>query len=106
MSLADALYLLAGVAIVAVALSSAIRTVVLPRAAQDPIARAVFRANYRVFAAVARRRRSFDGRDRVLALLAPVALLQLPMAWIAVVGTGYMAIFRASASTGGGRRSR
>ncbi len=93
MNLADVAFLLAGIAIVAFALGSAIRTVVLPRAAPDPISRTIFRANYRVVAGIARRRRSFAARDRIMALLAPVDLLQLPMAWIAVVGTGYMAIF-------------
>ncbi len=39
MSPADAFFLLAGVAVVAVALMSGMRTVVLPRAAQDPVAR-------------------------------------------------------------------
>ncbi len=82
-----------GFVVTVLALLSAIRTVVLPRAATDRISRAVFRTNYRLFTGVARRMSSFATRDRVMALFAPVSLLQLPVAWIAVVLAGYMAMF-------------
>lgn len=82
-----------GVAVIALALGSAIRVVVLPRQSSDWIGRLVFRSNYRLFTAVASRRATFDRRDRIMAWFAPVSLLLLPVAWYTVVLFGYMSLF-------------
>jgi hypothetical protein len=84
---------LLGVATVTVALSSAIRNFVLPRSAREPVAFWVFRTMRRLFDLRARRARTYEGRDSVMALYAPISLLMLPVAWLALVLVGYMAVF-------------
>ena len=93
--LLDVAWFAAGLAVTGLALGSAIRAVVLPRAASDWIGRVVFRTSYRLFTALASRRSTFEGRDRTMALFAPVSLLLLPVAWYTVVLFGYMGMFRA-----------
>jgi hypothetical protein len=86
----------AGVALVAVTLLSAIRTVVLPRADASFITQVIFRTSAGVFRALASERRSFSQRDRVMALYAPVTLMLLPLAWLSLAWLGYTALFWAT----------
>ena len=83
----------AGFLLVGWTLLSAIRTVVLPRSAQSILSRFVFRALARVFNLLAGDRRSFEFRDRVWALYAPIGLLSLAVAWVALVLFGFMAMY-------------
>src|SRR2546428_1680478 len=85
-----------GVATVGFALTSALRTFVLPRSATDPLAYWVFRAMRRLFDLRARRALTYEERDSIMALYAPVSLLMLPVAWLAIVMLGYMGIFWAA----------
>jgi hypothetical protein len=73
-------------------LSSALKTVVVPRAYPARLTRAHFLAWRRVFDLIARPSRSFTVRDRVLAPYAPLALVTLPASWAAVIITGFMFI--------------
>ena len=82
-----------GVLIVGYTLSSAIRTFVLPRAAQDPLTRVVFLKSNRVFSLFTRRTTTYEERDTIMALFAPVTLLVLPAVWLILVLIGYMAMF-------------
>lgn len=85
---------LAGVAIVASTLLSAIITLVLPRGLQGRMFRWVFISVRATFDLVSRRM-ARERRDLVLALVAPFGLLLLPVLWIVLVWLGYGAIFTA-----------
>jgi hypothetical protein len=82
-----------GVLIVVKALGSAIRVLVLPRKANDPLARVVFRTTRRLFDIRAKRARTYEERDEIMAMYAPVSLLCLPAVWLSVVLIGYQALF-------------
>lgn len=89
----DLIVLLAGIFLVLRANLSAIRTFVLPRAANDLIARIVFRSVRRVFDFAASRTMAYRRRDRIMAYFGPSALMALPVVWLLTVGTGYTLIF-------------
>src|SRR5262245_56651754 len=74
-------------------MSSAIRTVVLPRAAVSTLTRGHFVSIRWCFDQIARPSRDFAFRDRVMALYAPVALVLLPGVWVVIVITGFTFIF-------------
>ncbi len=95
------LVVVGGVAVVASVVLSAIRTVIVPRSQRTAIGAFVFRTWRRVFALVASERRGYEVRDRVMALYAPVALVSLVVAWLALVLAGYAAIFWALGYGGG-----
>ncbi len=80
-----------GAALVVATGLSAIKTVVLPRAAGTIVTRAVFVLVRRtIYAAIGRR--SFAVRDRALAYYAPIALILLPGVWVALVMGGFTLI--------------
>ena len=85
-----------GLLIVLWTLSSAIRTVVLPRTAVSLLTRAVFATSRKAFDVMAHDRREYEDRDRVMAMYAPVSLVLLPAAWLMLVLAGYMAMFWAT----------
>ena len=84
---------LAGVACVLLTLVSAVKTVVVPRAAPVLITRCVFAGVRALFTVALWRRRDYRSRDRVMALYAPFGLLALPLVWLALVAIGFMAIY-------------
>lgn len=81
---------LVGASIVAWAVMSAIRTVILPRNAQVAITRWVLRIVRIPFDMLAHEGRTFEVRDRVMALYAPITLVVLPAVWLVLVLLGYM----------------
>lgn len=83
----------AGAAVVVWALLGAIRTVVVPRGVTSALTRVVFRGWRRVFGLLVRPDQTFEHRDRVMALFAPIALVSLPVAWVVVVIVGFMGMF-------------
>ncbi len=83
----------AGVALTAWTVLSAVRTVILPRSAQSLLSRLVFRSLRSAFRGLAALRPSFDWRDRVMAHFAPIGMLTLVAAWLALVTVGFMAVF-------------
>lgn len=85
-----------GLGVVAATLLSALRTLVLPRAAQDALARLVFVAVRNLFGLRLRRLKTYDQVDHLMALYAPFALLALVPAWLTFVLLGYMLIFWSS----------
>jgi hypothetical protein len=89
------LLFLLGASIVVGTIQSAVKTFVLPRAAPGILPSAVFRSVRAVFRLRLARATTFEERDRVMALLAPIGLLALSAAWLLLVGLGYTAIFRA-----------
>jgi hypothetical protein len=91
----------AGIALVAWALRSAVETVILPRSAQNTLARLVFRTTGGLFRFLANERRDYVTRDRIMALYAPVSLLLLPAVWVATILIGFLAMFWALGRTVG-----
>jgi hypothetical protein len=80
---------IAGVLLVVATLISAIQTVVVPRANATRISRFMFLGLRRITDVIASPKRSFEHRDRVMALYAPLGLILLPGAWIVLVATGF-----------------
>jgi len=82
-----------GVSLVVVTLRAAIRQYVLPRSAPDSLARGVFRLMRAIFNLRMRKAATYEDRDRVMAMYAPVTLLVLPVIWLGLVLGGYAAMF-------------
>ena len=82
-----------GFFVVGATVFSAIRTVILPRAAQSWLTRIVFVGTRLPIMALAGPKRSYEWRDRVLALYAPVSLFALPLVWLTVVTLGYTLMY-------------
>lgn len=87
---------LAGLAVVGATLLSALRTIVLPRAARSLLTAGVFRGTARVFRVVAGPGRSYQWRDRVYALYAPISLVLMAVAWVVAVWLGFIGMFWAT----------
>ncbi len=84
---------LLGAFLVAGTLLSAIQTFVLPRSANVLLTRIVFRSLFRVLSIGLRKARTYEARDRIMALYAPVGLLMLPPAWLVLVLIGYTGMY-------------
>ena len=93
MVLLNILAFVAGAALVLFTLRSAIRVFLVPRALQAYLARAVFMLVRRVFWLRAHPHREYERRDAVMAFYAPVSLLTLLALWLAMVLTGYTAMY-------------
>jgi hypothetical protein len=87
------LAVIAGTAVVIATIGSAVKTVVLPRARASRITRSVFVGLRAVFHVVARPSMPFERRDRILGAYAPLGLIVLLAAWLALVLLGFTAIF-------------
>lgn len=72
---------------------SAVRSFVMPRSQNAWLTRTVFMYADMVFTRIAERRGTFAERDRILAYLAPVTLVILPMVWLFLVMIGFMLMF-------------
>lgn len=90
------LFFVLGMLLVWVALSSAVKTFVVPRATVDPIVRVWFRLVRRFFNFRLRWADTYDARDRVMAYYAPIALLSLLPIWLGLVAIGFMFMFWAT----------
>jgi hypothetical protein len=84
---------LVGAAVVVATFGSAVRTVVIPRGIPARIARVVFLSTRSLFRLRARPHRSYQDRDRVMALYGPVSLLVLLLTWISAVLFGYTLMY-------------
>jgi len=91
----DIVLVVAGVALVFVVLDSALRTFVLPRGERTVLTRLVFVSLRWCFDQVARESRTYEQRDRVMALYAPIGLLGLVFVWVVLVVGAYTMLFRA-----------
>ncbi|MFZ4585989.1 MAG: hypothetical protein ACOYNI_12265 [Acidimicrobiia bacterium] len=90
----------AGVWVVAAVITSAIRTVVVPRALAARISKVVFHSVRKVFDVAVRLRRDYAGRDSVMARFAPFALLVLPVVWALGIFAGFCLMFWALENNG------
>lgn len=84
---------LAGGMVVLGTMLSAVRTVVVPRAESVAITRIVFGVLRRFVDRVARLRQGYEWTDRVMAVYAPIALLCLPLVWLASIYVGFGLLF-------------
>ncbi|HEY4725507.1 MAG TPA: hypothetical protein VIJ13_06000, partial [Actinomycetota bacterium] len=82
-----------GALIVATTVLSAIMTLVVPRALPVTITRWVFRWIRWLFRLRGKRARSFEERDRLMALYGPISLFALAATWLVLTGIGYMLLF-------------
>jgi hypothetical protein len=85
----------AGVAMVLATTLSAVQTLVVPRATPMMLTRWVFRAVRLVFNIRSKRAKDYDARDRAMAMYAPLSLLCLVVAWLVIIGSGYVLMFLA-----------
>lgn len=84
-----ALLVIGALLVVAATALSALRTFVLPRAANTFLSRLVFVTIRTAFDRVVRRLDTYERQDAVMALFAPIGLLALPVAWLLVIFTAY-----------------
>lgn len=87
------LLFLAGAGLVFRAVMSAILTFVLPRGVSDRITRRTFLTMRRIMEIWEKTADSYEARDRIWSLFAPLTLLLLPLVWLIFVFFGYAAIF-------------
>lgn len=91
--IAHVVIFLLGLALVVATLFSAIRSFVLPRSANDRMARILFLSLRFVFNKLMQPMRSYIQRDALMAYYAPIGLLLLPVFWLTLVLIGYMGMF-------------
>jgi hypothetical protein len=82
-----------GTALVVVALASAIKTVVLPRATVSLVTRGVFLTVQHVFRVLARPSLPLAKRDRRLAWYSPLGLVGILVTWLTLTLAGFTLIF-------------
>jgi hypothetical protein len=82
-----------GATLVWIIVSSAVRTVVVPRGEVVLLTRLVFRGVRAFFLPFAREARTYTARDRAMARYAPTALMVLVLVWAAGVIVGFSLIF-------------
>jgi hypothetical protein len=83
----------AGVAVVVIVLDAAIRTFVLPRGATVAFTRLIALVSRSVFDLFARPARTYEQRDRVMALYAPITMLLYPTVWISCIFVAFAMMF-------------
>ncbi|HVA74256.1 MAG TPA: hypothetical protein VNF71_06790 [Acidimicrobiales bacterium] len=82
-----------GAAVVVATILSAIRTTVLPRGTQSRVSSAVVSVVRALFRLRARRSDNYESRDRIMAMLGPVALLAILASWLVLVLGGFTLIY-------------
>jgi hypothetical protein len=90
----------AGVAVALAALLSALRSTVLPRAAQSRISNTSVRITRFLFRLRARRRDTYEDRDAAMAMLGPTSLLAVLATWLIIVMWGFTLMFFAVTGRG------
>jgi hypothetical protein len=83
----------AGSAIVIGTFLSAVRTFVLPRSSPTILTRVIFLTMRDFFSIFEKRAATYEQRDRILALYAPLSLLVMPPVWLMCMLTGFMGMF-------------
>lgn len=87
------LLVVAGVAVVAATLASTIKATILPRGVSDTLGRLVGKGCRAAFRLVADRSDTYEGRDRVMALLGPIQLMALLVTWLGLILGAYWMIY-------------
>lgn len=91
---------IAGFALVALIAESAVRTFVVPRAYVSPLTRVVFTSMRALFNLRLRFLDTYEERDRLMALYAPITLLVLPAVWLLAVFFAFALFFWATGMNG------
>lgn len=99
----DVLAVVAGIAVLLATSLSVLWTLVVPRATPSRLAEGVIGIVRGAFLTVARRLPDYRRRDRVLAMLPPVALLTLLTAWLALLAVGFALLAAPLTDTGPAR---
>jgi hypothetical protein len=82
-----------GAVVVALTVSSALSTFVLPRAARSRLNRLVFGVMRRIFEFILKFLRTYEQRDAVMAYYSPVSLIMLIPVWYLLIMAGYTAMY-------------
>jgi hypothetical protein len=82
-----------GATLVLRTLISAIRTLLLPRSARDPITAFVFVTLRRLFDLRLKLASSYAQQDRIMAIYAPVGLLLLALVWLILMMLGFTCLY-------------
>lgn len=93
MVLLRVLVFLVGLAIVTRTVFSAIETFILPRDVPDRLARLSFLSMRIVFSLPLSLARTYERRDRIMALYAPITLILLVPLWYSLILIGYMLMY-------------
>ena len=88
-------WFVAGLGLLGVVIDAAVRTLVLPRGSVVSLSRVIWLTSRRVFELIAGRYKTYESRDRVLALYAPLTLLLLPVIWLTLILAGFTMMFHA-----------
>ena len=96
----EILLIVVGVVAVFIVLDAALRTFVLPRGAPVLFTIIIFRSVHATLSLFARPNRSYEARDRVMALYAPLALLTFPAVALVIVFLAFACFFEASEVNG------
>src|SRR5215469_1979818 len=91
---ADVVLCLVGIALILIVFDAALRTFVLPRGVVPLVTSEFFRILRRVFDAFARESKSYETRDRVMALYAPLGLFALVFVWMAIDILGFTLLYK------------
>ncbi len=83
----------AGTVQVVITLSAAVRSFILPRNESVRLNNHIFAGIRVLFDLAASRASNYARRDQIMAHYAPVALVALPIAWLALVSLGYTGIY-------------
>jgi ABC-type multidrug transport system fused ATPase/permease subunit len=88
-------WFVAGLALVCVVIDAAVRSLVLPRGSVVTLTRIIWVSTRHVFNLIAGLSKTYEGRDRIMALYAPLTQLVQPAVWLAMVLAGFMMMFHA-----------
>jgi hypothetical protein len=92
-SAVNVVFFVVGLALVLAVIDAAVRSLVLPRGSVVVLTRIIWLSTRYVFNLVGRWSKTYEGRDRVMALYAPLTLLVQPAIWLLMVLTGFMLMF-------------
>jgi len=90
---ADVVLIVAGAAVTVAALLSAVRSMILPRGVPSRLARTVFILTRLLFWLRLGRAASYERRDRIMSMYAPIGLLALLGSWLVSTVIGFTAIY-------------
>lgn len=90
------IYVACGAALIMVAVTSALRSTVLPRSSNAGLARTALRTTRLAFRLRAGRSPSYEHRDRVMAMLGPVSLLTMLVTWLVLTLAGFTLLYLAT----------
>ncbi len=89
----DVVLFVVGVAMVAVAMASAIKSTVLPRAVQNRLVTLVVVSMRLIFRVFLRHAADYERRDRIMAFFGPATLIAELATWMGLIVIGYSLMF-------------